>query len=146
MAKIFGELPLVSINSKRYQRNLYVGKTILTFFTPPALFYVNHHTKPRRSRHHHKRQSVVHHSLNSPLQSSLTQHLPDKSVCQVLARSATSLPQTTIYCHPTWLTSYVSADAKFPSTISWQLDPWWPTKHARHHYPPVRCQWCCVKG
>ena len=27
-----------------------------------------------------------------------------------------------------------------------QLDPWRPTKHARHHYPPVRCLWCCVKG
>ena len=30
--------------------------------------------------------------------------------------------------------------------ISWQLDPWRPTKHARHHYPPVRCLWCCMKG
>ncbi len=66
-----------------------------------------------------------------PLHYHATRYLTIARLVPIVTRSATSPPQITIYCRPTWRTSDVSADAEFPSTILWQLDHLRPPEHTQ---------------
>ena len=65
-----------------------------------------------------------------PLHYHATRYLTIARLVPIVTRSATSPPQITIYCRPTWR-SVVSADAEFPSTILWQLDHLRPPEHTQ---------------
>jgi hypothetical protein len=89
--KKFGDLPFKA-NIQLKISDIPQKKINFDNLPPPKALRVNHRTNHSGAdiTQNCDRLSVVHHPLKPPLQSSLTQHLHDKSACQICHFAATN--------------------------------------------------------